>query len=147
MSVPEIGCPFSKQKQMIKNGKKVKSKRHFSEDFKLKIVGNYEKGEHSVLEMEKIYDISNTLIYKWIYKYSKYNKKGIQVVEMKDSQVNKIKELENKVKELERTVGQKQMNIDYLEKMIDLAKEELDIDIKKNSDTPHSGGSKTTKKN
>jgi transposase len=66
---------------------------------------------------------------------------------MKDSQASKIKELENKVKELERAVGQKQMNIDYLEKMIDLAKDEFDIDIKKNSNTPLSGGSKNTKKN
>lgn len=131
---------------MLKSGKKVKRIRHFSEDFKLKLVDQYEKGEYSVLEMEKIYDISNPTIYSWIYKYSKYNKKGIQVVEMKDSQANKIKELENKVKELERAVGQKQMNIDYLEKMIDLAKDEFDIDIKKNSNTPHSGGSKNTKK-
>lgn len=121
--------------------------RRFSEDFKLKIVELYEKGEYSVLELEKIYDISNPTIYKWIYNYSKYNKKGIQVVEMKDSQSKKLKELEGKVKELEQAVGQKQMNIDYLEKMIDLAKEEFDIDIKKNSNTPHSGGSRITKKN
>jgi len=131
---------------MLKNGKKVRRLRRFSEDFKLKIVSYYEKGEHSVPELEKIYDISNANIYRWIYKYSHYNKKGIQVVEMKDSQANKIKELENKVKELERAVGQKQINIDYLSKMIDLAKEEFDIDIKKNLNTPHSGGSKTTKK-
>lgn len=132
---------------MLKSGKKVNRIRRFSEDFKLKLVDQYEKGEYSVLEMEKIYDISNPTLYNWIYKYSKYNKKGIQVVEMKDSQSSKIKELENKVKELERAVGQKQMNIDYLEKMIDLAKDEFDIDIKKNSNTPPSGGSKNTKKN
>jgi transposase len=132
---------------MLKSGKKVNRIRRFSEDFKLKLVDQYEKGEYSVLEMEKIYDISNPTLYNWIYKYSKYNQKGIQVVEMKDSQASKIKELENKVKELERAVGQKQMNIDYLEKMIDLAKDEFDIDIKKNSNTPLSGGSKNTKKN
>lgn len=132
---------------MLKSGKKVNRIRRFSEDFKLKLVDQYEKGEYSVLEMEKIYDISNPTLYNWIYKYSKYNQKGIQVVEMKDSQASKIKELENKVKELERAVGQKQMNIDYLEKMIDLAKDEFDIDIKKNSNTPPSGGSKNTKKN
>src|SRR5690554_3337086 len=117
---------------MLKNGKKVRRLRRFSEDFKLKIVSYYEKGEHSVPELEKIYDISNANIYRWIYKYSHYNKKGIQVVEMKDSQANKIKELENKVKELERAVGQKLINIDYLSKIIDLAKYVFDIDIYKN---------------
>lgn len=132
---------------MLKSGKRIRKRRKFSEDFKLKIVNEYESGKHSVCEMEKIYDISNVSIYQWIYKYSKYNKKSIKVVEMKNSQAEKIKKMEVRIKELERAVGQKQMNIDYLEKMIDLAKEYYDIDIKKNSDTPHSGGSKTTKDN
>ena len=96
--------------------------------------------------MEKIYDISTSLIYRWIYKYSKYNKKGAQVVEMKDSNAEKIRQMEARIKELEQAVGQKQMNIDYLEKMIDLAKEHYDMDIKKNSNIQRSGGSKTTKK-
>jgi transposase len=131
---------------MLKNGKRVRRHRRFSEDFKLKIVELYEKGEYSVSELNKIYEISSECIYNWIYKYSKYNQKNIQVVEIKDSQSNKLKELEKKVQELERAVGQKQMKIDYLNKIIDLAKEEFDIDIKKNSDTPHFGGSKITKK-
>jgi transposase-like protein len=131
---------------MIKNGKRVKHLRRFSEDFKLKIVKEYESGKHSVLELEKIYDISNPTIYNWIYKYSNYNLKSIQVVEMKDSQLQKIKDLEAQVKNLEQAVGQKQMNIDYLEKMIELAESELNIDIKKNLNTPQSGGSKGIKK-
>jgi len=65
---------------------------------------------------------------------------------MKDSSTQKLKALEQKVKELERTVGQKQVQIDYLEKMIDIAKDDLNIDIKKNSDTPQSSGSVTTKR-
>src|SRR5690554_7760951 len=84
---------------MLKNGKRVRRYRRFSEDLKIKIVSFYEKGEYSVPELEKIYDISNALIYRWIYKYSALNKKGIQVVEMKDSQQNKIKELENRSEE------------------------------------------------
>lgn len=131
---------------MLKSGKRIKRQRKYSEDFKLKVVREYESGKYSVYEMEKIYDISNQTIYNWIYKYSKYNKKSIQVVEMKDSQAEKIKLMEARIKELERVVGQKQINIDYLEKMIDLAKEEFDIDIKKNSNTRPSGGSKITKK-
>jgi len=131
---------------MLKTGRKVKHQRRFSEDFKLKVVKEYESGKYSVLELEKIYDISNPTLYDWIYKFSKYNKKSIQVVEMKDSQFHKLKELEQKVKDLERIVGQKQIAIDYLEKMIELAEDELKIDIKKNSNTPQSGGSKTIKK-
>ena len=121
---------------MLKTGKRIRRKRKFSEDFKLKIVKEYESGEFSVVEMTKIYDISYQTIYNWIYKYSKYNKQSIQVVEMKDSQAHKMMQMEARIKELEQAVGQKQMNIDYLEKMIDLAKEHYDIDIKK-TQTPY----------
>ncbi|HSO88299.1 MAG TPA: hypothetical protein VLQ91_17225 [Draconibacterium sp.] len=73
--------------------------------------------------------------------------KSVKVVEMKDSATRKLKELETRIKELEQIVGQKQIKIDFLEKMIDLAREELDIDIKKNSNTQQSGGfGKTSKK-
>jgi hypothetical protein len=57
-----------------------------------------------------------------------------------------LKALEQRVKELEQIVGKKQIEIDYLEKMIDVAKEELQIDIKKNFNTPQSTGSATTKR-
>jgi predicted RNase H-like nuclease (RuvC/YqgF family) len=63
---------------------------------------------------------------------------------MIDSGTKKLKDLETRVKELERVIGQKQLEIDYLEKMIDLAKEKFDIDIKKNSNTPQSNGSRKT---
>ena len=131
---------------MLKTGKRISRKRKFSEDFKLKIVKEYESGEFSVVEMAKIYDISFQTIYNWIYKYSKYNKQSIQVVEMKDSQAHKMKQMEARIKELEQTVGKKQMNIDYLEKMIELAEENYEIDIKKNSNTLHYGGFKSIKK-
>lgn len=132
---------------MLKNGKRIRRRRVFSEDFKLKIVKSYESGEYSVPELEKIYDINNVSIYKWIYQYSRYNEKNIKVVEMKDSEFKKIKDLEERNKELERALGQKQMSLDYLEKLVELAKERYNIDFKKNSNTPQSGGSKTTKKN
>jgi transposase-like protein len=131
---------------MLKTGKRINSNRRYSEEFKRKLVDDFEKGVMTVVQMERFYGIGNSLIYDWIYKYSTYNEKNIRIVEMKDSQTNKLKELEEKVKELERAVGQKQIMIDYLEKMIDLAKESYSIDIKKNFNTPHSGGSKTTER-
>jgi transposase-like protein len=129
---------------MLKNGKRIKHKRIYAEDFKLRMVKLFESGERTVRDLAKEYGLNINTLYRWIYKYSEYNKKSIQIVEMKDSQQHKIQELEQKVRELEQAVGQKQMSIDYLEKMIELAKEHYDIDIKKNSKTPPSGGSKTT---
>ena len=131
---------------MIKTGKRVRHLRKFSEEFKLKVVADYESGKFGIRELEKMYQINNANIYNWVYKYSKYNKKSIQIVEMKDSQSKYMTDLEKKVKELERAVGQKQMQIDYLERMITIAGEEYSIDIKKNSNTPQFGGSKNIKK-
>ena len=104
----------------------------------------FESGQRTILELSKENDFSQQALYRWVYKYSKYNKKGVQIVEMKDGQSSKIKQLEQQVKELEQAVGRKQIRIDYLEKMVDLAGEHYGIDLKKNSTTPPCGGSKPT---
>lgn len=131
---------------MKANIKLISKQRKFSEDFKKSIVNEFESGKFSVPQLERLHNLSNSLIYNWIYKYSVSNEKGQRIVEMKDSSTEKLKALEQKIKDLERTVGQKQIMIDYLEKMIDIANEELNIDIKKNSNTPQSNGSAPTRK-
>ena len=131
---------------MRNNLRKLRKQRHYSEDFKKELVCIFESGEYSVLQLEKLYGVANPTIYKWIYKFSIFNEKGIRVVEMAKSSSLKLKELAKKVKDLERIVGQKQIKIDYLEKMIDIAKDEFDIDIKKKHNTPQSTGFQRTKK-
>jgi transposase-like protein len=131
---------------MKANLKKVKSQRRFTDEFKKTIVSEFESGEYSVIQLSKLHGIANHNIYQWIHRFSTFNEKGYRIVEMKDSTSHKMKDFEKKVKELERMVGQKQIKIDYLEKMIEIAKDELDIDIKKNYNTPQSLGSKKTKR-
>ena len=53
---------------MKANLKNVRKVRHYSEDFKREIVSVFESGKLSVLQLEKLYGISNSLIYNWIYK-------------------------------------------------------------------------------
>ena len=131
---------------MKANLKQLRKRRHYSEEFKREIVSIFESGKLSALQIQKLYGVNNVSVYNWIYKFSTFNEKGFRIVEMKESSIEKMKELELKVKELEQAVGQKQMKIDYLEKMIDIANDDLKIDIKKNSNTQQSAGSKTTKK-
>ena len=125
---------------------KIRKLRKYSIEFKKSVVTMFESGEYSALQIEKLYGVRNAQVYDWIYKYSTFNEKSVRIVEMKDSNQNKVKELQNRLKELEQIVGQKQITIDYLEKMIEVAKEEYDIDIKKNYSLQQSSGSKTTKK-
>ena len=125
---------------------KINSRRNFSEEFKKARVKEYEKGNFTVNELSRLYGVHRVIIYRWIYKYSTYNKKSIKVVEMSESSTKKLKDLESRINELEQIVGQKQLKIDYLEKMIEIAKEQFDIDIKKNSDTLQSDGFRKTDK-
>jgi transposase-like protein len=123
---------------MKANLRRIRKKRVYSDEFKKELVSDFESGKYSVLDLVRLHGVSKGTIYNWIYKFSTFNSKGYRVIEMTESSTNKVKELEARVKELEGTVGRKQIMIDYLETMIDVAKEELDIDIKKNYSTPQS---------
>lgn len=120
---------------------RLRSRRQFSEGFKKARIKEYEKGEYSVQELSKLFNIQGTVLYRWIHTYSVYNKKRAILVEMKSSGKQKLKDYEKRISELERVIGQKRLSIDFLEKMIDLAEEEYQIKIKKNSDTPLLHGS------
>lgn len=124
----------------------VRKFRNYSEEFKKDIVREYEKGKLSVPQLGRLHSIPNTNLYRWIYKYSTFNEKGYRIIEMKKSSTSKLKELEQKIKDLEQKVGQKQIQIDYLETMLEVAKEEMNIDIKKNFGTPQSTKSVSRKK-
>jgi len=124
--------------------KRIRKKRKFTEELKRHLVKEFESGKYSVLELSRLHGISVQNIYYWIYKYSTVNQRGYRVVELKESSMMKVKALQKRIEELERIIGQKQIQIDYLEKMIELASKDYQIDIKKNSDTPQSGGSKKT---
>lgn len=130
---------------MKANLKQLRKHLRYSEEFKKEIVSIYESGKLSVLQIEKLYGVNNISIYNWIYKFSTFNEKGFRVIEMKQSSIEKLKQLELKIKELEQAVGQKQIKIDYLEKMIDIAKDDLNVDIKKNYNTSQSNGSEKIK--
>ena len=124
----------------------LRKKRLYSDEFKRKVVQDFETGQFSILELSRLHGLHRTVLYRWVYKFSTFNKEGYRVVESKQSSMSKVRELQQRIRELERLIGQKQIHIDYLEKMIEVAKEELQIDIKKNSVTPPSGGSGKTGK-
>jgi transposase len=122
----------------------LRSPRVFSQDFKVKLVKDYESGNFTIHELSTLHQIAAKLLYEWVYQYSSYNKKNIRVIEMTDSSTKKVKELFERIKELEQIVGQKQMKIDFLEKKIEIAETEFDVDFKKKSTSEPSTGSGKT---
>lgn len=127
--------------------KQTANKRVFSEEFKRQKVKEIERKLITVVQLTRQYQVSSSAVYKWIYKYSEYLKRGITQVIQMESEQEKTKQLQSRIAELERVVGQKQMKIDYLEKLIELESEDSGQDIKKKGDTILSTGSGSTKKN
>jgi len=121
--------------------------RYFSSDIKKKIVRDLEKNIATIGEVMKVYQVSRTSIYRWIYKYSAMAKKQHkQVVEPK-SDTQKIRALEERIKELERIVGQKQLLLEFKDKMIEIAEATYGVDIKKKVGSRLSSGTTSTRKN
>jgi transposase len=121
--------------------------RYFSGDIKKKIVRDLERNFTTVGEVNKVYQVSRTSIYRWIYKYSAMAKKQHkQVVEPK-SDTQKIRALEERIKELERIVGQKQLLLEFKEKMIEIAEATYGVDIKKKVGSRLSSGTTSTGEN
>ena len=126
--------------------KYLRQRRTFSPTLRKEVVGFIESGKLNVSAAAREYDVTRNTIYRWIHRYSTYNKKGNVLVVDKDSQAEKLKQMQQKIAELEQAVGHKQMQIDYYKKFIDLASEEVGEDLKKKYDSAASSGSSTTNK-
>ena len=115
----------------------IRKSRIFSEAFKREKVEDILNKRISIIEFCKLWDVSSTSVYRWIYQYSPNHKKGTKMIVQQESEEVKTQELLKKVAELERILGQKQMEIDYQSKLIEIASKELDIDLKKSFKLTH----------
>lgn len=113
-----------------------KYNRNFSEDFKKSKVRDLNAGVIKVRDICKLYDVSRTSVYNWLYLYSD-TEKSVKTVTQMESEQFKTQLLLQKVAELERSVGQKQLEIDYLQSCLAVASDELGYDVKKKHAPPH----------
>ena len=109
----------------------LRAKRTFSEEFKKQKVKELVNKQISIGELSKLYDVSTTSVYRWLYKYLPHHKRGTTQVVQMESEAQKTKLLQQRVAELERIVGQKQIEIDFLNELITVAGAELKVDLKK----------------
>ena len=107
-----------------------KIRRVFSEGFKKDKVKLYETGKMSVSQISKLYDISETALYKWIDRYRTTPSNERIVVET-DSDYLKLVELQRRVEKMERLIGNQQIEIDYRKAIIKAANEHYKEDIEK----------------
>ena len=122
----------------------VRNTRYFSEDFKRKKVKELDKRITSIADICKEYEVSNTAVYKWVYKYSLMRKKGVKMVVEPESDTARIKALKQHISELEQLLGKKQFEIDFIKKQMEIASEQYGVDFKKKPSGQASSGSGNT---
>lgn len=121
----------------------IRRSRIFSEEFKKRRVQELVEKQVTVSGLSRLYGVTRTAIYKWLYQYSPhYERKTTFVVQM-ESESYKSQRLQQKVAELERIIGQKQLEIDFLNKLLEISSEEIGYDLKKNFSSKLSNGTAT----
>jgi len=123
-----------------------RSRRHFSDSFKIQKVREIETGQTKVREICSQYEVSSTAVYFWIEKFGIMKEKKERFIIESQSDTRQLIELKKRLSELERIIGQKQIQIDFQNKMIELAEDTYGVDIKKKFFTPPSSTSGNTEK-
>jgi transposase len=123
----------------------IRTNRCFSEEFKKRKVKELVEKQITIKQIVRLYGVSRTAVYKWLYKYSPHHDKKTTLVVQMESESHKTMRLQQQVAELERIIGQKQLEIDFLNKLLEIGSEDLGFDIKKNFSSKLSSGTGTTK--
>jgi len=111
----------------------LKPLRIFSEELRKQIVVEIERGDLTIAQARREYDIRATqTIYNWLYRYSRNLKKGTRIVMEKEGQEKRNEELKKRIKELEAALGRKSLEADLYRAIVELASEEYKVDLKKN---------------
>lgn len=130
-------------KQPTKVKLEIRQRRIFSEAFKKARVKELVEKRITVKQLQRMYEVSSTSVYKWLYQYSPHHDQKTTLVVQMESEAERNKYLLQQVADLERVVGRKQMEIDFLNKLLEIGSEELGFDLKKNFSTRLSNGSGT----
>ena len=119
----------------------IRQNRRFSEAFKRQKVKELCAKQVTIAQLCRLYKVSTTSVYKWLYKYSPNHQPGTTLVVQMESESQKTALLLQRVADLERVVGQKQLELDFLNELLRVGSEELGFDLKKNFSIPPSNGS------
>ncbi len=115
----------------MKKGNTTPAPARYSQAFKLQVVREYERGNHTKDSLMSKYQIGgHSTVLQWCRKYGKlyYSKKTLPGRPLKDPQKQRIKELEYELK-------QAREKILVYEKLLEVTKRETGIDVRKNIDT------------
>ncbi len=93
--------------------------RRYSESFKLKVLAELSKGNHSKRQIGLIYGVQSSTINEWIRKYDRKDLMNIRVLVQTDDEITRIKALQKELKLLKELLIKKDLdkliNDSYLE--------------------------------
>jgi transposase-like protein len=88
--------------------------RRYSESFKLKVLEELSKGNHSKRQIGLLYGIQSSTINEWIKKYNRKDLMNTRVLVQTDDELTRIKALQKELKQLKELLIKKD-----LDKLID----------------------------
>jgi transposase-like protein len=105
-------------------------RRRFTEAFKQEQVDLIRRGESTVAEVARMYQVKAENVSRWVHKYAQGDvREGIVIGSRSDYDHAKALEKENQ--SLKQCIGEQHMRIVYMEQMLALAKERLGKDFEK----------------
>lgn len=108
----------------------------YSAAFKLKVVSEIERGELTVAEARRLYDIRGAAtVNNWLRRLGREHLLPRVIrIEMKGEK-DRIKELERRNRQLEKALADAHLKVLALESVIEIAEEDYGVDFKKKPDT------------
>jgi transposase-like protein len=129
------------ERQRRKRRTSLQARRTFSEHIRKQAVKDIENGTCTVLEACRELGVSDTSVYAWLNRYSRYLKSNKQLIVEDKSEAYRSKQLQARIKDLEAALGRAHVKEELLEKLIELAGKELGMDLKKTFSDQLSSGS------
>jgi transposase-like protein len=111
-----------KQMYMYKNDGYV---RRYSESFKLKILAELTKGNHSKRQIGLLYGIQPSTINEWIKKYNRKDLMNTRILVQTNDEITRIKALQKELKQLKELLIKKDLDKLINESYLEVAAEKL----------------------
>ena len=109
-------------KYMYKNDGYV---RRYSESFKLKVLAELTKGNHSKRQIGILYGIQSSTINEWIRKYDRKDLMNTRVRVQTDDEISRIKALQKELKQLKELLIRKDLDKLINDSYLEVAAEKL----------------------
>ncbi len=84
--------------------------RRYSESFKLKVLDELAKGNHSKRQIGLTYGVQSSTINEWIRKYDRKDLMNTRVTVQTDDEISRIKALQKELKQLKELLIKKDLD-------------------------------------